>query len=111
MKRFARDRKDYGESRVELVNKLTNNMGQALLTLTDGDWDLTLSVTVSLLASTVAQSAVAHGESAEELFDEIGTPTRATVLAFEKSLLTARLAEEMARLAEEAAEDEGDVED
>ena len=91
-----RDRTERAEPRAELVNKLVNNMGQMLLTLADGDWDLALSVSTALLASTCAQAAVEHGESAEELFDEIGPPARLAVLTFEKEFLAAELAERMA---------------
>jgi hypothetical protein len=99
-----RERKTADAERVELVNKLTNNMGQMLLTICDGDWDLALSVSVSLFASTVAQAAVTHEESAEALFEEMGGPARNAVLVFEKAIIAAELAERMA--AEEGEDDE-----
>ncbi|MBI1316388.1 hypothetical protein GC167_05950 [bacterium] len=108
MNRSLRDRQERKEPRVELVNKLTNNMGQMLLTLADGDWDLALSVSLSLFASTVAQSAVAHEESAEELFDEMGPPARNAVLTFEKAFIAAELAERMAADKEDGDDDETD---
>lgn len=99
-----RNRKSNDAERVELVNKLTNNMGQMLLTICDGDWDLALSVSLALFASTVAQSAVTHEESAEELFDELGLPARNAVLTFEKGFIAAELAERMAEHKEEGDE-------
>lgn len=91
-----RNRKSNDVERVELVNKLTNNVGQMLLTVCEGDWDLALSVSLALFSSTVAQSAVSHEENAEELFEELGGPARAAVLAFEKTFVAAELAERMA---------------
>lgn len=80
-----RDRKpSEDEARVDAINKVSNNMGQMLLTLTNGNWDLALSIVTTLVASTVAQAAVAHGESAEELFGELFVPTNSLVLALEE---------------------------
>lgn len=89
--------------RVELINQLANGFGQSLLTMCKGDWDLALSVSLTLFASTLAQGAINNGEEATTVFEEIGPVAYATVVAFEKEFK-----EEPAE--EPAEESEEDVE-
>lgn len=77
------------KDRLDAVNQLVNGLGSSLLTLTSGDWDLALSAALGLFASVIAQAAVEKGEDVERLFDEIGAPTRAAVLAFYKTFKAA----------------------
>lgn len=71
------------KQRVEQINQIANGFGQTLLTICGGDWDLALSVALTLFASTCAQSAYEHGESAEDVFEECGPAARAATIAFE----------------------------
>lgn len=71
------------KQRVDQINKIANGFGQTLLTICGGDWDLALSVALTLFASTCAQAAHEHGEPAEELFEECSAAARAATLAFE----------------------------
>lgn len=70
------------KERVDQINQIANGFGQTLLTICKGDWDLALSVSITLFASTCAQSALEHDEPAEKVFDECGPPARLAVLAF-----------------------------
>ena len=82
------------KERVDAINQIANGFGQTLLTLTGGDWDLAMSVCVSLLASTVAQGAFNHGDDVGEVFDSIGGPARVTTLAVYAELVKAEEDEE-----------------
>lgn len=74
------------KQRVDQINQITNGFGQTMLTICEGDWDLALSVSLSLFSSVCAQAAFANDESAEEVFDECGPAARAATLAFETAL-------------------------
>lgn len=91
------------KERVETINRLANNMGQMLLTVCDGDWDLALSVSTVLFASTCAQAALENDDDVEELFESCGTPAHAATVAFYKKFA----ALELAQMQTEGGDDEG----
>lgn len=70
------------KERVEAINKIANNMGQMLLTVCDGDWDLALSAAGVLFASTCAQAALENDDDVQELFEETGAGIRTATLKF-----------------------------
>lgn len=92
------------KERVDTINKLSNNMGQMLLTVCDGDWDLALSVSGVLFASCCAQAAVENDDEPMELFEEAGVGIRAATEKFYTAFAAAKLAE----LKAEQMENEGD---
>lgn len=73
--------------RVEQINQIANGFGQTLLTICRGDWDLALSVSLTLFASTCAQAAIENSDDVGELFDSMGEPARAATLAFHSSFV------------------------
>lgn len=81
------------QERIDAINRLTNNMGQMLLTVCDGDWDLALSVSVALFSSCCAQAAVENDEDVIELFDSCGVPAREATTKFYTAFAAAKLAE------------------
>ena len=70
------------QERVDQVNQISNGFGQTLLTITDGDWDLALSVAGNLLASCIAQATLDHGDEIEHVFNETGKGVFAATMAF-----------------------------
>lgn len=84
------------KERVETINRVANNMGQMLLTVCDGDWDLALSVSSVLFASCCAQAALENDDDVAELFEECGGPTWEATQAFYKKFAAEELAHQLA---------------
>lgn len=104
------------KERVDTINRLLNNMGQMLLTVCDGDWDLALSVSGVLFASCCAQAAIENGDEPLELFEEAGAGFRAAAekfyAAFAAERPAGRRAERRAgRLNEDNEDDENKGDD
>ena len=74
------------DERLEIINQLSNGYGMHLLDLVDGDWDLARSVAVALLASTLAQAALARKEDFAETVEEALVASRGAAEAFYEKL-------------------------
>lgn len=96
------------QERVNTINMLANNMGQMLLTVTDGDWDLALSVSGVLFASCCAQAAVENDDEPMELFEEAGVGIREATEKFYAAFAAQKLAELQAEKDEQDGSDDAD---
>lgn len=56
------------KERITLVNNASNTFGQLAMQLTSGNWDVTLSIAGTFLASTIAQTALVSGKTPADLW-------------------------------------------
>ena len=76
------------DERLEAINQIANGYGMSLLDMVDGDWRLALSVSIALLGSTLAQTALALEEDPGPLLEDSQRAVGATALAFYEKLST-----------------------
>ena len=57
------------KERIRLVNNTANTFGQLLLNITDGDWNVALSIAGTFFASTLAQNAFNSKRDYKEVLD------------------------------------------
>lgn len=60
------------KERIVTVNNTSNTFGQLALQITEGDWDMALSIAGTFLASTIAQTALKAGKTPEQLWETVG---------------------------------------
>lgn len=70
------------KERLDAINRVANNLGQTLLTVCEGDWDLALSISVVLFSSCCAQVALESGDNVQDLFDGCGVSAHKATMAF-----------------------------